>query len=216
MWGLDVLLIRTHATNVVRSHLPNVPLLPILHLSLSNHELSASRNMIDTTKLIRRVCSFRMGGVVNLTEGKVNAILSLICQGAEVSMLAFLRPFNDFQSELVGEFSSWCNLSAYVAIVFPVLSGWEPQWLGDITKIILAVLATCVAGTNALLAPLKGVLTYILNILKKIRCRCFASRKLLNSSTARRRSSVVVTALSSAATATVGIVAGFVQVCCAL
>ena len=112
-----------------------------------------------------------MGGVVSLAEGKLNAVLSLVSQIVQLGMVIHLRPFNDLFSEFIGEFTSICNMLSYIVIAFPVLSGWQPAWMGDMTKVILAVMGTCIAATKALQGPLTFVISFVHKKFKGIECR---------------------------------------------
>ena len=111
----------------------------------------------------------RMSAVVNFTDGSLNAGLSIAFQVIDVFMLLFLRPFNSFKTELTEDLGGITNLCTFLLITFPILSELElPVWIGDLTRIALAVLATAVAAVASIIEPARHICNALLLLVAKL------------------------------------------------
>ena len=112
-----------------------------------------------------------MSAVVNFTDGSLNAGLALSFQVTDVGMLIFLRPFNSLKTELTEDIGSFTNLATFIVITFPVISELElPVWIGDLSRISLAVIATSVAAFASILEPLKKLCNVGIALGAKLSC----------------------------------------------
>ena len=101
-----------------------------------------------------------MTATVNLSDGPVNAALSLGFQMADTLLVVFLRPYNSYQTNLQEVVGSVTNAMAYWAVSLPVLVGPDllPGWIGDFTTLAISCFATAVAACFAMLDPLATIL----------------------------------------------------------
>ena len=102
--------------------------------------------------LVRRIW---MSGTVNITDGQLNAVLSLIMQSVDTILLLLVRPYNSRLDNLYEGMGGITNLCTYLILVVPLLGNFEkPAWLGDTTTMILALFSTGLKGFAAMLEPL--------------------------------------------------------------
>ena len=110
-----------------------------------------------------------MSAVVNFTDGSLNAGLSISFQVIDVSMLLFLRPFNSFKTELTEDLGSITNLCTFLVITIPMLSELElPVWIGDLTRIVLAVFATAMAAVASVIEPARHICEALVLLVTKL------------------------------------------------
>jgi hypothetical protein len=105
-----------------------------------------------------------MALVLNFFDGPVSAALSFSVQVVDTALLLYLRPFILRKTDLTETVGAVFNLLSFFAISLPVMAGpdfLEPPFLGDLTKIYLASVATVVSAVVALLSPI----TFLVSLL---------------------------------------------------
>jgi hypothetical protein len=107
--------------------------------------------------LVRRLY---MSATVNLTDGTLNAGLSLAAQVVDTALIITLRPFNDHKTNAQEALGALANVLAYFAITLPILASPDflPVWMDDTATLVLSVFATGVAALFAMLGPLFSVI----------------------------------------------------------
>lgn len=107
--------------------------------------------------LVRRLY---MSATVNLTDGPLNAGLSLAAQVVDTALIMALRPFNEHKTNVQEAVGALSNVLAYFTITLPILASPDilPAWIDDTATLVLSVVATGVAALFAMLGPLFTVL----------------------------------------------------------
>ena len=106
--------------------------------------------------LVRRLI---MTANVNFFDGPVNAVLSMGVQITESLLVWVLFPFNSYQTNLQEAFAGVTNVLTYFAIALPIfIPNLLPSWIGDMSTLVLSVVATGVAAFFAMIGPVLGVL----------------------------------------------------------
>ena len=122
-----------------------------------------------------------MSTIVNATDGALNAGLSVAAQVADTLLLLFMRPYNSKitnVTEMIGGFST---LFCYLVVALPILTDFAmPEWIGDTTTLILAVLSTGVAASLSLVGPLISLCKILHHLFRKMmKCSTLGLRQKL-------------------------------------
>ena len=123
-----------------------------------------------------------MATVLNLLDGKTNAVLVMTVQFWDTGLLLYLRPYVDVPVNVSECLGGLTNLLGYLAISTPILlDGVVPQSIfGDYTSMLLVTSATIVSAMISLTGPLMMVARKIPTMLRMFLkcagsgCACFS------------------------------------------
>ena len=88
---------------------------------------------------------------VNVEDEATNAGLALAGQMTDTLLVLCLRPYLETSTEFSKAIGEVSNMFTYLAVTLPILAGVEtPSWLGDLTQIVLSMIASAVAVVAAL------------------------------------------------------------------
>ena len=106
-----------------------------------------------------------MAAVLELTDGELNATLSIAAQALDTILLLFLRPFNDGEVTTCEALSGLSTLAAYLCLGLPIFFG-EVAYVGDVTALILCTLGVAVSAGAAALQNVQQLLFGCLHCLQ--------------------------------------------------
>lgn len=106
-----------------------------------------------------------MAAVLQLTDGDLNATLSIAAQALDTIMLLTLRPFNDGEVTLTEALSGLSTLAAYLCLGLPIFLG-EVAYVGDVTALVLCSLGVAVSAAAAAMHNVQELLSKSLQCLQ--------------------------------------------------
>jgi hypothetical protein len=118
----------------------------------------------DTTRLGIYYAFFLVGkrvylaAVFQLTDGELNAMLSIAAQALDTSLLLALRPFNDGEVSLNEALSGLSTLAAYLCLGLPIFLG-EEAYVGEVTTLVLCTFGVAVSAFTGALNSVQQLLS---------------------------------------------------------
>ena len=133
-------------------------------------DFTARTWMYSLWPLIRRIW---MSATINITDGNVNAALSIAMQSLDTVLLFAVTPYNSKSANFVEAIGAFTNLITYLILVVPILGNIElPEWLGDTTTMVLALFSTGFAAVVSMIEPLSLLLKKVGSLLPKLCVVC--------------------------------------------
>ena len=94
-----------------------------------------------------------VSGTLILTDGRPNALMSMVGQTSDSVLLLLLRPFNDAQVTTTEALAGIGNAGAYFALGLPVIMGPD-FYLGDLHVLLISVFGVAISAVTSMLGTL--------------------------------------------------------------
>ena len=91
-----------------------------------------------------------VSGTLILTDGRPNAVMSMVGQTLDSVLLICLRPFNDAQVTTTEAIAGIGNVAAYFALGLPVIMGPD-YYLGDVYVLLISVFGVAISAVTSML-----------------------------------------------------------------